>query len=99
MGNVARNVAKTEVRYASGALEKAKVVQSYLGGVGTLIPDASLIDTDVAVVLGQDHTAVTLPPGATAPSATTATPQSTVTTKKGATTTTTTAVPSPEASC
>ncbi|MCU1456982.1 MAG: transcriptional attenuator, LytR family, partial [Actinomycetia bacterium] len=66
VGNVGRNVAKTEVRYASGALEKAKVVQSYLAGVGTLIPDASLTDTDVAVVLGQDYTAVTLPAGATA---------------------------------
>jgi LCP family protein required for cell wall assembly len=97
VGNVARNVTKTEVRYASGALEKAKVVQSYLGGVGTLIPDASLIDTDIAVVLGQDYTAVTLPAGATAPSNTTAVPSSTVTTKKGVTTTT--AVPSPEASC
>ncbi len=97
VGNVTRNVAKTEVRYASGALDKAKVVQGYLGGVGTLVPDASLIDTDVAVVLGQDYTAVTLPAGATAPSATTAAPQSTVTTKKGVTTTT--AAPSPEASC
>ncbi len=68
-------VRATEVRYRHGSLEKARVVQSYLGGVGKLIEDSSVVEADVAVVLGKDFNAVAAPAGATpAPAAAPAPP-------------------------
>ncbi len=47
-------VAKTQVRYAVGALAKAQLVARFLGGVGALIEDPTLKDVDVSVVIGTD---------------------------------------------
>ncbi|HKA92618.1 MAG TPA: LCP family protein [Acidimicrobiia bacterium] len=71
VGNAARtNV--TEVHYRSGSLDKARVVQSYLGGTGRLVEDKNVVEADVALVLGRDFKAVTPPPGAAPPESTTA---------------------------
>ena len=52
----------TEVRYAPGAKDKAKVVASYLGGVGSVVPmTTESQNADVAVVLGRDFVAVVAP--------------------------------------
>jgi len=54
--------ATTEVRYAPGAGDKAKVVATYLGGVGRIVPmTTDSANADVAVVLGRDFVAVTAP--------------------------------------
>jgi LCP family protein required for cell wall assembly len=55
----------TEVRYRSSSLDKARVLQSYLGGVGKLVEDNSVVEADVAVVLGKDFKGVAPPAGAT----------------------------------
>jgi hypothetical protein len=57
----------TQVRYRPGSQSKAAVVQSYLGGVGKLIEDRTIVEADVAVVLGNDFKAVAAPGGAGAP--------------------------------
>jgi polyisoprenyl-teichoic acid--peptidoglycan teichoic acid transferase len=62
----------TEVRYRPGSKDKANVVQSYLGGVGKLVEDKSVVQADVSLVLGQDFKAVTPPPNAAAPETTAA---------------------------
>jgi LCP family protein required for cell wall assembly len=59
------SVRATEVHYRPGSLDKARVVQSYLGGVGRLIEDSSVVEADVAIVLGKDFKAVVAPAGAT----------------------------------
>jgi hypothetical protein len=64
----------TEVQYRRGSQDKAKVVASYLGGVGKLVEDKSVVDADVNVVLGTNFKAVTAPPNATAPAASTPSP-------------------------
>lgn len=52
----------TEVRYAPGAEDKAKVVAAYLGGVGRLVPlQSAPSGTDVVVVLGRDFVGVAAP--------------------------------------
>jgi LytR cell envelope-related transcriptional attenuator len=66
VGNQGR-VNATEVRYRPSSLDKARVVQSYLGGVGKLVEDNSIVEADVAVVLGTDFKGVTPPPNAGAP--------------------------------
>lgn len=66
VGNQPR-VSATEVRYRPGSLDKARVVQSYLGGAGGLVEDRSIVEADTAVVLGSDFKAITPPPGAAAP--------------------------------
>jgi polyisoprenyl-teichoic acid--peptidoglycan teichoic acid transferase len=71
VGNQPRRNA-TEVHYRPGSINKARVVQSYLGGVGKLVEDKAIVEADVAVVIGQDFNAVTPPPGATAPASTAA---------------------------
>jgi LCP family protein required for cell wall assembly len=68
VGNQPR-VTATQVHYRSGSLDKARVVQSYLGGVGKLVEDKAIVEADVAVVLGSDFKAVTPPPNAPAPDA------------------------------
>src|SRR5262249_249278 len=57
-------VRATEVRYRSSSLGKARVVQSYLGGVGKLIEDNSVVEADVALVVGMAVKAVSPPAGA-----------------------------------
>ena len=66
VGNQSR-VTATQVHYRPGSLDKARVVQSYLGGVGKLVEDKSIVEADVAVVLGPDFKAVTPPPNAAPP--------------------------------
>jgi LCP family protein required for cell wall assembly len=69
----------TELHYRRGSQDKAKVLASYLGGVGKLVEDKSVVDADVNVVLGTNFKAVAAPPNATAPAASTpsSTPAST----------------------
>ena len=66
VGNQPR-VTATQIHYRSGSLDKARVVQSYLGGVGKLVEDKSIVQADVAVILGPDFKAVTPPPNAAPP--------------------------------
>jgi LCP family protein required for cell wall assembly len=66
VGNQSR-VNATEVHYRPGSLDKARVVQSYLGGVGKLVEDRSVVEADVALVLGSDFKAVAAPASAAAP--------------------------------
>ncbi len=73
LGNASR-VAKTEVRYRPGIEKAARLVKSYLGGVGKVVQDPGIADADVVVVLGSDFTAVSAPPGvAAAPTSSTST--------------------------
>jgi LCP family protein required for cell wall assembly len=62
----------TEVRYRHGSLDKARVVQSYLGGVGRLVEDNSIVEADVSLVLGRDFKVIMPPPNAAAPGTTAA---------------------------
>jgi LCP family protein required for cell wall assembly len=71
VGNQAR-VSATQIHYRTGSLDKARVVQSYLGGVGKLVEDKSIVQADVAVILGQDFKGVTPPPNAAPPDSTAA---------------------------
>jgi LCP family protein required for cell wall assembly len=88
-----RSVAKTEVRYATGALAKAQLVARFLAGVGVLIPDPTLKTVDVSVVIGSDWRGVHGKDKAVKP------PQTSSTTAKGngkgSKTTTTTAPAGP----
>jgi LCP family protein required for cell wall assembly len=59
------SVSATEVRYRPGSEAKATVVQSYLGGVGRLVEDGSVVEADAVVVVGKDFKAVAAPAGAT----------------------------------
>ncbi len=72
VGNHAR-VSVTEVRYRPGSQEKARVVAGYLGGVGRLVEDPTIVEADVLVVVGKDFKAVTAP-NAMQPSDTSAAP-------------------------
>ncbi len=73
VGNQPR-VNATQIHYRPGSLDKARVVQSYLGGVGKLVEDKSIVEADVAVVLGPDFKAVTPPPNAAPPDSATPAP-------------------------
>ena len=64
--------ARTSIHYLPGMLEKAKLVQSYLG-VGQLVVDRTIVDADVLTVLGRDFQGVVTPGASAAP--TTAAPQ------------------------
>jgi len=56
------NYSQTEVRYAPGAIGKAQVVASYLGGVGQLVAlPAATGNAQVIVVLGRDFQQVVTP--------------------------------------
>jgi len=59
----------TEVRYASGASDKAKAVLSYLGGVGemTQLEGNAPADADVVLVIGRDFKGLSKPASTTAP--------------------------------
>jgi polyisoprenyl-teichoic acid--peptidoglycan teichoic acid transferase len=71
VGNQPR-VSATQIHYRGGSLDKARVVQSYLGGVGKLVEDKAIVQADVAVILGQDFKGVTPPPNAAPPDSTAA---------------------------
>lgn len=60
MGN-AGSVNETQIRYQRGQREAARLVATYLGGVGRLIEDKSLIDADVSLVIGPDFVGVRAP--------------------------------------
>jgi LCP family protein required for cell wall assembly len=51
----------TQVRYMQRNIDKARVVASYLGGVGLLTRVAKTGTADVVVVIGHDFTAVVVP--------------------------------------
>ena len=51
----------TQIFYAPGLETSAQLVQSYLGGSGMLAEDASIVDADVVVVIGDDFRAVMSP--------------------------------------
>jgi LCP family protein required for cell wall assembly len=53
VGN-APTTANTLLRYAPGAAAKAELVARYLGGIGQLVPDASVSGVDVVLVIGND---------------------------------------------
>jgi hypothetical protein len=74
--------AKTLVRYAPGNLAKAELVARYLGGVGSLVEDPSVKDSDVIVVIGSDWR------GVHGKGKTVAAPSTTTTTVKKTSTTT-----------
>lgn len=57
----------TEVHYRPGTEVKARLVLSYLGGVGRLVPDPSIVDADVVVHIARDFRGVTPPAGSAAP--------------------------------
>lgn len=94
-GNHAK-VVTTEVRYVPQAALKAKLVQSYLGGVGRFVADPKIVDADVLVVLGRDFKKIVPPAGVTA--GPTGGPTSTTTAGKGATPPSS-APPDPETAC
>ena len=52
-------------------LDKAKLVQSYLG-VGQLVVDRQIVDADVVAILGRDFQAVVTPGTTAAPTGTVA---------------------------
>jgi LCP family protein required for cell wall assembly len=59
----------TQVRYASGASDKAKLVQSYLSGVGTVVPleGNAPAAADVVLVIGRDFKGLSKPSPTSAP--------------------------------
>jgi len=70
--------AVTEVRYASGAQNKARFVLAYLGGAGKVVPlqgAAAEGDADVVLVVGRDFAGVAAP-AHRAPSSVTTAPRS-----------------------
>jgi LCP family protein required for cell wall assembly len=74
----------TEIRYAPGAVDKARVAATYLGGVGQLVAlKSSPAGADVVIVLGRDFVAVTAP--GTRPVATSTSPSSTALPNSGST--------------
>lgn len=95
VGDAKTSGTTTEIRYRTGAEDQARLVQSYLGGVGTLIADPSIAAADVVVVLRSDFQAVSAPGLATTAPTTAA---KTTTTAKPATPSKTTAAPT-AASC
>jgi LCP family protein required for cell wall assembly len=78
---------QTVIRYGSGALPKAQLLQRYLQGGSRLLPDPTLRTVDIALVVGSDYSGVRDKPG---PS-----PQAPPTTAVGAPTTKPAAPPLP----
>jgi LCP family protein required for cell wall assembly len=60
VGN-ANRLERTEIRYRPGNENKALLVASYMGGVGTAIADSSISDADVVVKIAADFNGVTSP--------------------------------------
>ncbi|HEX4778644.1 MAG TPA: LCP family protein [Acidimicrobiia bacterium] len=56
-----QHASSTTVRYLPNAHDKAALVQRYLGGVGRLVADSSIVDADVVVLLGGDFQHVVAP--------------------------------------
>jgi LCP family protein required for cell wall assembly len=65
---------RTVIRYATGELPKAQLVQQRLIAGGELVEDTTLRTVDVALVVGSDYTGVRSGPGPTAPPTTVARP-------------------------
>jgi LCP family protein required for cell wall assembly len=57
--NPAGRLAQTEIRYRPDSQAKAQVLQSYFGGIGKLIPDDTIVEAHITVVLGRDFKAIT----------------------------------------
>lgn len=68
---------KSVIRYGAGQIDKARLLQAYVGGSSQLKEDLTLRGIDVALVTGADFTGVRPPAGVGAP-ATTAAPTTTV---------------------
>lgn len=80
-------VDRTEIHFTTATANKAFTLLQHLGGVGTLVPDASIAaGTDVVLVLGRDFAGVAKP--GTSLVTTTTVPPTTTTTPKPTTTTT-----------
>ena len=58
------------IRYGSGGLEKAQLLQRYLQNGARLVSDPSLRTVDVALVVGSDYTGVRDKPNTVAPTTT-----------------------------
>jgi LCP family protein required for cell wall assembly len=58
---------QTIIRYGSGALGKAQLLQRYLDGGATLQQDSTLRTVDVAIVVGSDYSGVRAKPGPVPP--------------------------------
>jgi LCP family protein required for cell wall assembly len=69
---------KTEIRYSPAAQPKAALLARYLGGIGKLVPDATVRGTDVVLVVGADWKGVTSPPVAAGQAPAAAGPSGTV---------------------
>jgi LCP family protein required for cell wall assembly len=80
----------TEVRYTSGASDKAKTVLAYLGGVGemTSLQGNAPASADVVLVLGRDFKGLSRPASTTAPKGSAAGNPAGASTGSGATSTT-----------
>jgi LCP family protein required for cell wall assembly len=55
--------AATQILYAPELETSAQLVQSYLGGIGELREDSSIVDADVVLVIGEDFSGVSKPSG------------------------------------
>lgn len=72
------NFKETTIRYGTGQLDKARLLQGYVGGTAKLLEDRTLRGIDVALITGGDFAGVSKPGTTTttttaAPTATTAT--------------------------
>lgn len=74
--------ATTEIRYGTGQLTKAKLVQAYVIGGATLVPDATLRGGDVVLTVGSRFVGIrTTAEKASGSTPSTSTPATTTTTK------------------
>lgn len=71
--------ATTEIHYGRGQVDKARLVQAYLKGVGTLKEDRAL-SVDVQLIVGRDYTGVQKPAAGTPAAPTTTVPAAPTTT-------------------
>jgi hypothetical protein len=73
------------IRYLPGNEAGARLVQTYLGGVGTLVSDQSIVDASVVVVIGGDFHGVSTPATTATTAASGGAGRTTTTTKPKAT--------------
>jgi LCP family protein required for cell wall assembly len=81
----AQHASQTVIRYLPGNEAGARLVQTYLGGVGTLVSDQSIVDASVVVVIGGDFHGVSTPATTATTAASGGAGRTTTTTKPKAT--------------
>jgi LCP family protein required for cell wall assembly len=69
-GDASGKFSQSVIRYGSGALDKAQLLQRYLKNGARLVSDPSLRTVDVAFVIGSDYAGVLDKPAAVPPSTT-----------------------------